>query len=114
MRACRHPAVALTAEPRDLVQLKGLVAGAALLIVGDSGPRWYAAAFDVPCVTILGPNFPELTATSLEHCEVVRRDDLECSPCIRRTCPLGHHRCMRGLAPEHALAAALRLLGGAA
>jgi len=113
-RASRHGAIALTAEPRDLVQLKALVAGAALLVVGDSGPRWYAAAFDVPCVTILGPNFPELTATSLEHCEVVRRDDLECSPCIRRRCPLGHHRCLRELHPERALAAALRLLEGAA
>ena len=110
VRACRHAAVSLAQEPRDLVGLKALVAGASLLLVGDSGPRWYAAAFDVPCVTILGPNFPELTATSLEHCEVVRRDDLECQPCIRRACPLGHHACMRELPPARALEAAERVL----
>jgi heptosyltransferase-2 len=80
------------------------------LIVGDSGPRWFAAAFDVPCVSVMGPNFPELTATSLEWCEVVRREDLECSPCVRRVCPLGHHRCMRELPPSRVLDAALELL----
>jgi heptosyltransferase-2 len=108
--ACRHPAVSLGDAQRDLELLKPLVAGSALLLVGDSGPRWYAAAFDVPCVTVMGPNFPELTASSLEWCEVVRLPDLECAPCLRRTCPLEHHRCMRDLAPERALAAAEGLL----
>ena len=89
---------------------KPLVAESKLLLVGDSGPRWYAAAFDVPCVSLMGPNYPELTATSLEHCRVLRVEGLECSPCLRRVCPLGHHRCMRDLAPEHAVRAAEELL----
>ena len=32
----------------DLSELRALVAEAQLLLVGDSGPRWIAAAFDVP------------------------------------------------------------------
>ena len=108
--ACKHPVVDLTERTRDLVRLKALVEGARLLLVGDSGPRWYAAAFDVPCVTIMGPNSPELTASSLDRCEVVRLEGLECSPCLERTCPLDHHRCMRELRPERAIAAAERLL----
>jgi len=107
--ACRHRVIDLSNEPRDLERLKALVAEAALLLTSDSGPRWFAAAFDVPCVTVMGPNFPELTASSLEHCEVVRLD-LECSPCLERVCPLGHHRCMEALEPELALQAASRLL----
>jgi len=107
--ACRTPVIDLSDEPRDLARLKALVAGAALLLSSDSGPRWYAAAFDVPCVTVMGPNFPELTASSLERCEVVRLEGLECSPCLERVCPLGHHRCMEALEPERALAAAERL-----
>lgn len=85
---------------------------ARLLVVGDSGPRWVAAAFDVPCVTIMGPNIPELTATSLELAEVVRID-LECSPCMERVCPLGHHRCMTGIEPARVVAAAHRVVAKA-
>jgi len=111
---CEHDAISLAHHPRDLERLKAQVAGSRLLLVGDSGPRWVAAAFDVPCVSIMGPNFPELTATALERCRVVRLDGLECSPCIERTCPLEHHRCMRDLPPERAIAAARELLAESA
>lgn len=109
-RACRTPVIDLSPVPRDLELLKALVAEAALLLTSDSGPRWFAAAFDVPCVTVMGPNFPALTASSLELCEVVRVEDLECAPCLERVCPLGHHRCMEALEPERAVAAAVRVL----
>lgn len=109
-RAARHPVLDLADEPRDLEKLKALVAEAALLVSSDSGPRWFAAALDVPCVTVMGPNFPELTASALERCEVVRVADLECAPCLARVCPLGHHRCMEALAPGRVLEAAARLL----
>ena len=110
--ASRRGAISLGKSERNLETLKALVAGARLLVVGDSGPRWVAAAFDVPCVTIMGPNIPELTATSLELAEVVRID-LECSPCMERTCPLGHHRCMTGIEPARVVAAAHRVLARA-
>ncbi|MFT7543100.1 MAG: heptosyltransferase-2 [Gammaproteobacteria bacterium] len=103
--ACVHDAIELSAAPRDLERLKAQVKNAQLLLVGDSGPRWVAAAFDVPCVSIMGPNFPELTASSLELCRIVRLEGLECSPCIERTCPLGHHRCMQDLPASRAIAA---------
>lgn len=109
-RACRTPALDFSGEPRDLEKLKALVAESTLLVSSDSGPRWFAAAFDVPCVTVMGPNFPELTASSLERCEVVRVEGLECAPCLERVCPLGHHRCMEELDPERAVEAAARLL----
>jgi heptosyltransferase-2 len=108
--AARHPVLDLSNEPRDLEKLKALVAEATLLLTSDSGPRWFAAAFDVPCVTVMGPNFPELTASSLERCTVVRVEGLECSPCLERVCPLEHHRCMRLLEPEWVVRAAEELL----
>jgi heptosyltransferase-2 len=109
----RTGAVSLAQHPRDLERLKAQVAGARLLLVGDSGPRWVAAAFDVPCVSVMGPNFPELTASSLENCRVVRLEGLECAPCLERICPLEHHRCMRDLPPSQVVAAARELLAGA-
>jgi heptosyltransferase-2 len=108
--ASRRGALHLADLPHSLAGLKARVAGAELVLVGDSGPRWVAAAFDVPCVTILGPNIPQLTASSLERCEVVRLADLECSPCAERTCPLGHHRCMQDLGVEAVLAGVERVL----
>jgi len=106
---CEHPVISLAGAPRELGSLKPLIRDARLLLVGDSGPRWVAAAFDVPCVSIMGPNVPELTATSLELCAVVRRD-LECSPCAQRTCPLGHHRCMTEISADEVVAAAEEVL----
>ncbi len=110
VEACSHRAIDLAQAPRDLERLKAQVKHAQLLLVGDSGPRWVAAAFDVPCVSIMGPNFPELTATALERCRIVRREDLECSPCLERKCPLEHHECMNGLPAEHAIRACDELL----
>jgi heptosyltransferase-2 len=109
----RAPVVSLIDAPRSLALLKPIVAHGRLLVVGDSGPRWFAAAFDVPCVSVMGPNFPELTASSLECCEVVRLEGLECAPCLQRVCPLGHHRCMRELAPQRVIEAVERVLARA-
>lgn len=95
--------------PGELLGLDGLVAlieRAQLLLVGDSGPRWIAAALDTPCVCVMGPNFPELTATSLELCSVVRLEGLDCAPCLERSCPLTHQRCMTELPNAPVLAAA--------
>ena len=113
--ACRHAAIALPADEGSggLGGLKALVAGSRILIGGDSGPRWIAAAFDVPCVSVMGPNFPEATATSLELAAIARVEGLECAPCVRKTCPLGHHRCMQDLAADRVIALADDVLGRA-
>lgn len=112
--AAAPAAFSLSAEPGDLGSLKSLIQQARLLLVGDSGPRWYAAAFDTPCVSIMGPNLPELTATSLESCEVVRKVGLACSPCLERVCPLEHHACMVEIESSQVVAAAERVLATAA
>jgi heptosyltransferase-2 len=104
--AAHGSVVSLASEERDLAGLKALIKGARLLLVGDSGPRWFAAALDVPCVSVMGPNFPELTASALEFASIVRVEDLECSPCLERVCPLGHHRCMRDLTVDSVMSAA--------
>lgn len=110
VRLAKSEPVALPEDARSLGGLRALVKAARLMVVGDSGPRWYSAAFDVPCVSVMGPNFPELTATSLERCEVVRLEGLECAPCLEKRCPLEHHRCMNELAPERVLEASARVL----
>lgn len=104
--ACAHPVRVAPPPARDLAHLKVWIHDARLLLVGDSGPRWYAAAFDTPCVSVMGPNLPELTASSLEYASIVRVEGLPCSPCLERVCPLVHHACMRELTVDAVVAAA--------
>jgi len=111
--ASKSGVVSLAREQRDLEGLKALVKSSRLLLVGDSGPRWYAAAFDVPCVSVMGPNSPELTASSLALVSIVRVEGLECSPCLQRVCPLAHHRCMSEIGTQRVVDAVREVLSRA-
>lgn len=93
-----------------LDHMKALVRRGALMITGDTGPRHVAVAFDRPVVCLMGPSDPNYTNYCLEHTVVIRKD-LPCSPCQRKVCPLGHHRCMRDIAADEVIAAGERLLG---
>lgn len=88
----------------SLEQAIDLIGEAALMVSNDSGLMHIAAALQCPQVAIFGPTSPLYTPPLQERVRIVRRR-LDCSPCRARTCPLGHHDCMRGLAPERILAA---------
>jgi heptosyltransferase II len=107
-------AIAPDSSSGGLALLRAWTADARLVLVGDSGPRWFAAAFGVPCVSVMGPNFPELTQSSMERARIVRVEGLECSPCLERRCPLGHHCCMQDLPTAAVVRAARELLAEAA
>jgi heptosyltransferase-2 len=92
-----------------LDKLKALVARCALMVTGDTGPRHLAVAFDRPVVCLMGPSDPAYTAYCLERTALIRKD-LPCSPCQRKVCPLGHHRCMQDIAVDEVIAAGERLL----
>ncbi len=101
--------IALSRPVLPLDKLKALVRRGALMVTGDTGPRHLAVAFDRPVVCLMGPNDPNYTNYCLEHTELIRKD-LECSPCQRKVCPLGHHRCMRDITVDEVVAAGERLL----
>jgi heptosyltransferase-2 len=103
-------AIVLDQPVLPLDKLKALVARGHLMITGDTGPRHIAVAFDRPVVCLMGPNDPNYTNYCLEH-QVVIRKDLECMPCQRKVCPLGHHRCMKDITVDEVIAAGERLLG---
>lgn len=102
-------AICLAKPVLPLDKLKALVARGSLMITGDTGPRHIAVAFDRPVVCLIGPTDPDYTNYCLEH-TVLLRKDLPCSPCQRKVCPLGHHRCMRDIGVEEVLAGARQLL----
>lgn len=92
-----------------LDQLKALVARCSLMISTDTGPRHIAVAFDKPVVCLIGPTDRRYTDYGLERTRIVQRD-LDCMPCQRKICPLGHHDCMNKIEVDEVVAAGEQLL----
>lgn len=105
-----HPrVVSLADEPLSIGLTKACVRRSRLLVTTDSGPRHFAAAFDVPVITLFGPThiaWSENHFARAEHLQL----SLPCSPCQQRVCPLGHHQCMRDLTPDRVFASVARQL----
>lgn len=78
---------------------KTCIRRARLLVTTDSGPRFFGVAFEVPTVTLFGPTSTRWTRTHSEL-ETSLSLGLDCQPCMKRICPLGHHRCMRDLSVD--------------
>lgn len=74
-----------------------------LFITGDSGPMHIAGSFNVPTVAIFGPtNINETNQWMNKKCINLKKD-LNCQPCMKRVCPLGHHNCMKQIKAEDVL-----------
>jgi heptosyltransferase II len=86
-----------------LATLRAVVDRAALMVVNDTGPRFFAAALGVPLVCVMGSTHPGWTDWRMERQRVVRID-VPCGPCHLKTCPLDH-ACMTGVSPEAVLIA---------
>ncbi len=107
--AGRSRVVSLADQPVGLGLTKACVKRSALLVTTDSGPRHFAAAFDTPVLTLFGPTHIAWTRT--QHPRAWHMfHSVPCGPCQRPTCPEGHHRCLRDLAPDRVFQAASTLL----
>ena len=74
-----------------------------LFITGDSGPMHVAAAFQVPTVAIFGPTKDDETSQWRNDKSIIVKKNLDCQPCMKRTCPLQHHNCMSLIKAENVL-----------
>lgn len=81
----------------DIESLCANIAGCSLFITNDSGPMHVAAAYQVPTVAIFGPTKYKETSQWKNEKSVIVRKEMECSPCMKRECPLGHHECMKNI-----------------
>lgn len=104
--------VSLAEWPLSLGLTKAIVRRANLLVTTDSGPRHFAAAFDVPVITLFGPTHIAWTETYFDKATHLQRR-VPCGPCQLRVCPLDH-RCMKELSPQEVLQAALPWLNRSA
>lgn len=86
-------------------QLIEKIAGLEIFVTNDSGPMHVAAAFKVPTVTIFGPTKYTETNQWNNANGVIVTKNLECSPCMKRVCPLKHHDCMKLIHADEVLKA---------
>jgi len=76
-----------------------------LFITGDSGSMHIAASFQIPTVSIFGPTIIQETSQWMNKKSKIVAKDLECQPCMKRTCPLKHHNCMKLIKSAEVLSA---------
>ena len=93
-------------EPADLPSLVRVLAGARVVVAGDTGPAHLAAATGVATVVLFGPKDPAVHAPAGARVATVR-NGVRCSPCSLRACPAPV--CMTELDVDPVEAAALEL-----
>jgi heptosyltransferase-2 len=67
----------------------------------DSGMMHVGAAFEIPQVAFFGSSDPKHTPPRSKFATPLWLG-LDCSPCHKRQCPLGHLRCLKEITPESA------------
>ena len=97
-----------TTGATDLVELTGILAGARAVVSNDSGVMHLAAALGRPTVSVFGSTSPVWTSATAPWVANLYAA-YPCSPCFRRTCPIGY-RCLEAIGTDEATAALDRLL----
>ena len=79
----------------SISELTNYISNLDIFITGDSGPMHIAASLNIPTIALFGPTNPIETSQWKNQSSFIISKTLECQPCMKRTCPLKHHNCMK-------------------
>jgi heptosyltransferase-2 len=85
-----------------------MAAACRVYLTNDSGAMHIASALGVPTVAVFGATDHTTTGPTGAWSKVIR-ESVECSPCLKRECPIDH-RCMTRVDAVRVAQAALELL----
>lgn len=96
----------------DLAGLAEVLARAAAVVVGNTGPAHLAAAVGTPVVSVFAPTVPAVRwrPWMVPH-ELLGDQDVACAGCRARVCPLERQACLDPVTVDDAVAAVGRLAG---
>ena len=89
----QHSAMDLSGRT-TLGEAIALIARCDLFVTNDSGLMHAAAALATPLIAIFGSTNHVTTGPWSASSRIIR-SSIECSPCLKPECPLGHLECMR-------------------
>lgn len=93
----------------ELVDAVDLIAMCRAVVSNDSGLMHVAAAVGTPLVALYGSSTPDYTPPLTRRAEILYLG-LDCSPCFKRSCPLGHTHCLEHIGAEQVMDALEHLL----
>lgn len=93
----------------SLVEAIDVLAESHVAVSNDSGLMHVAAAVGCRVVGIYGSSSPVFTPPLTSKANILWRQ-LECSPCFKRTCPLGHTRCLTELRSDQVVDVVINVL----
>jgi heptosyltransferase II len=93
----------------ELAQAIDLMSLSQAIVSNDSGLMHMGAALGLPVVGVYGSSDPTFTPPLGNNSAIVNLN-LECSPCFKRHCPLGHTHCLENLQADQVLLTLNQLL----
>lgn len=92
-----------------LPELMSVLHACRFFVGNDSGLSHVAAALNIVTIVVFGSTNPQFTHPLGRFVEVLYAN-LECSPCFKRTCPLGTLECMKSIKVDDVMEVVVKCL----
>ena len=96
----------------DFATLAGVLAGAEVVVTGNTGPAHLAAAVGTPVASLFSPVVPAVRWAPYGRHELLGDQQAACRLTRARDCPIPGHPCLAQVTAEEVLAAVQRLADG--